>query len=117
MQCIAAAPRRGQPRHRVNPTLFWSCCYWALLDSDGRCSLLSQPFILDSLEAIARILNDKRVFSYIHIPVQSGSNRWALAAATLSIWPDVASPTHDSSVPAVQRYISRMTGAAGCWRQ
>lgn len=35
-----------------------------------------QPFILEHLEAIADYLRDPRVFSFLHIPVQSGSDRW-----------------------------------------
>jgi threonylcarbamoyladenosine tRNA methylthiotransferase CDKAL1 len=37
--------------------------------------LYLQPFILEHLEEIAANLNDPRVFSFLHIPVQSGSDR------------------------------------------
>lgn len=64
------------------PADAWSC--WALLCTRGMHEA-RRPFILEHLEAIAACLNDPRVFSYLHIPVQSASNRCAgpcLQAAT-----------------------------------
>lgn len=39
-----------------------------------RIGMTNPPFILEHLDAIAECLNDPRVFSYLHIPLQSGSN-------------------------------------------
>lgn len=36
--------------------------------------MTNPPFILEHLEHIANILNHPFVFSYLHVPVQSGSN-------------------------------------------
>ena len=51
----------------------------AVLPTDGRTMLrvgmTNPPFILEHLEEIAKHLNDPRVFSFLHIPVQSGSDR------------------------------------------
>ncbi|CAD7702754.1 unnamed protein product [Ostreobium quekettii] len=50
----------------------------AVLPPDGRAMLrlgmTNPPFILEHLDAIAECLNHPCVFSYIHVPVQSGSN-------------------------------------------
>ncbi|PRW56296.1 threonylcarbamoyladenosine tRNA methylthiotransferase [Chlorella sorokiniana] len=49
-----------------------------VLPPDGRCMLrvgmTNPPFILEHLQDIAAILCDERVFSYLHVPVQSGSD-------------------------------------------
>ncbi|GMH45846.1 hypothetical protein BSKO_13809 [Bryopsis sp. KO-2023] len=49
-----------------------------VLPSDGRTMLrvgmTNPPFILEHLEAIADILSHPCVFSYLHVPVQAGSN-------------------------------------------
>ncbi len=37
--------------------------------------MTNPPHILDQLESIAKFLNHDNVFSYLHIPVQSGSNK------------------------------------------
>jgi threonylcarbamoyladenosine tRNA methylthiotransferase CDKAL1 len=51
----------------------------AQLPSDGRTRLrvgmTNPPFILDQLPAIAEVLRHPAVFAYLHVPVQSGSNR------------------------------------------
>lgn len=39
-----------------------------------RIGMTNPPYILNHLEAIAQALNHPRVFSFLHIPVQSGSN-------------------------------------------
>ncbi|VDN38170.1 unnamed protein product [Gongylonema pulchrum] len=39
-----------------------------------RLGMTNPPYILDFLEDIARILNHPRVYSFLHIPVQSGSD-------------------------------------------
>lgn len=36
--------------------------------------MTNPPYILEHLEAIAEILRHPCVFSYLHVPVQSGSN-------------------------------------------
>ncbi|QDZ25522.1 radical SAM methylthiotransferase [Chloropicon primus] len=50
----------------------------AVLPKDGRTRLRvgmsNPPFMLDTLDEIAEVLNHPLVFSYLHIPVQSGSN-------------------------------------------
>ncbi|KAL4457896.1 hypothetical protein ABPG75_012761 [Micractinium tetrahymenae] len=49
-----------------------------VLPPDGRCMLrvgmTNPPFILEHLGEVAEILRDDRVFSYLHVPVQSGSD-------------------------------------------
>ena len=51
----------------------------AELPADGRTMLrvgmTNPPFILEHLEAVARALNHPLVFSYLHVPVQSGSDK------------------------------------------
>lgn len=39
-----------------------------------RLGMTNPPYILDYLEDVARILNHPRVYSFLHIPVQSGSD-------------------------------------------
>uniref|UniRef100_A0A915ESZ7 Radical SAM core domain-containing protein n=1 Tax=Ditylenchus dipsaci TaxID=166011 RepID=A0A915ESZ7_9BILA len=39
-----------------------------------RLGMTNPPYILDYLEDIAKILNHPRVYSFLHIPIQSGSN-------------------------------------------
>jgi len=39
-----------------------------------RIGMSNPPFMLDTLDEIAQVLNHPLVFSYLHIPVQSGSN-------------------------------------------
>lgn len=39
-----------------------------------RLGMTNPPYILDFLEEIAKILNSPRVYSFLHIPVQSGSD-------------------------------------------
>lgn len=39
-----------------------------------RMGMTNPPYILDHLEEIAQILNHPKVYSFLHIPVQSGSN-------------------------------------------
>eukprot|EP01016_Furgasonia_blochmanni_P017146 TRINITY_DN2002_c0_g2_i4.p1 TRINITY_DN2002_c0_g2~~TRINITY_DN2002_c0_g2_i4.p1 ORF type:complete len:351 (+),score=73.84 TRINITY_DN2002_c0_g2_i4:968-2020(+) len=39
-----------------------------------RIGMTNPPFILEHLETVAHVLNHPRVFSFLHIPVQSGSN-------------------------------------------
>lgn len=39
-----------------------------------RVGMTNPPFILDHLEAIAAALNHPNVFSFLHIPIQSGSD-------------------------------------------
>ena len=50
-----------------------------VLPKDGntrlRVGMSNPPFMLDTLDEIAEILNHPLVFSYLHIPVQSGSNK------------------------------------------
>uniref|UniRef100_A0A914R0I7 tRNA-t(6)A37 methylthiotransferase n=2 Tax=Panagrolaimus davidi TaxID=227884 RepID=A0A914R0I7_9BILA len=40
----------------------------------ARLGMTNPPYILDHLEDIAEILNHPRVYSFLHIPVQAGSN-------------------------------------------
>ncbi|WIA30265.1 hypothetical protein OEZ86_000355 [Tetradesmus obliquus] len=50
----------------------------AVLPADGRTMLrlgmTNPPFILEHLEAVAEVLRHPCVFSYLHVPVQSGSD-------------------------------------------
>jgi threonylcarbamoyladenosine tRNA methylthiotransferase CDKAL1 len=39
-----------------------------------RIGMTNPPYILEHLDAIADILNHPRMFAFLHIPVQSGSN-------------------------------------------
>jgi threonylcarbamoyladenosine tRNA methylthiotransferase CDKAL1 len=39
-----------------------------------RLGMTNPPFILEHLQAMADILNHPRVYGFLHIPVQSGSN-------------------------------------------
>jgi threonylcarbamoyladenosine tRNA methylthiotransferase CDKAL1 len=39
-----------------------------------RLGMTNPPYILEHLEAMADIFNHPRVFAFVHIPVQSGSN-------------------------------------------
>jgi threonylcarbamoyladenosine tRNA methylthiotransferase CDKAL1 len=39
-----------------------------------RIGMTNPPYILEHLEEIAKILNHPRVYSFLHIPVQSGSD-------------------------------------------
>ena len=39
-----------------------------------RVGMTNPPFILDHLDAIAKWLNHPRVFSFLHVPVQSGDD-------------------------------------------
>ncbi|KAI3642293.1 hypothetical protein MP228_011848 [Amoeboaphelidium protococcarum] len=39
-----------------------------------RLGMTNPPYILDDVEAIAQILNNKYVYKFLHIPVQAGSN-------------------------------------------
>ena len=39
-----------------------------------RIGMTNPPYILNHLEAISQALNHPRVFKFLHIPVQSGSN-------------------------------------------
>ena len=40
-----------------------------------RVGMTNPPYILDQLEEVAKILNHKNVYSFLHIPVQSGNNK------------------------------------------
>lgn len=39
-----------------------------------RLGMTNPPYILDYLKEIAEVLNHPRVYSFLHIPVQSGSD-------------------------------------------
>ena len=39
-----------------------------------RVGMTNPPFILEHMEAICRVLNHPNVYSFMHIPVQSGNN-------------------------------------------
>jgi len=39
-----------------------------------RLGMTNPPFILEHLQAMADILNHPRVYQFLHVPVQSGSN-------------------------------------------
>jgi threonylcarbamoyladenosine tRNA methylthiotransferase CDKAL1 len=39
-----------------------------------RVGMTNPPYILDHLEAIADVLNHEKVYAFLHVPVQSGSN-------------------------------------------
>ena len=39
-----------------------------------RIGMTNPPYILDHLEEIAKILNHPKVYSFLHVPVQSGSD-------------------------------------------
>lgn len=51
----------------------------AVLPSDGqtmlRIGMTNPPFILEHLDAIARAMKHPCVYAYLHVPVQSGSNK------------------------------------------
>ena len=36
--------------------------------------MTNPPYILDHLEAIAKIMNSDRVYKFLHVPIQSGSD-------------------------------------------
>ena len=36
--------------------------------------MTNPPYILEHIEAMSKILKDSRVYSFLHIPVQSGSD-------------------------------------------
>ena len=40
-----------------------------------RLGMTNPPYILDQLDDISRILRHPRVYAFLHIPVQAGSNR------------------------------------------
>ena len=40
-----------------------------------RVGMTNPPYILKHIDEVAKLLNDPRVFSFLHIPVQAGSNR------------------------------------------
>lgn len=40
-----------------------------------RIGMTNPPYILEHVDAVAEILKHPNVFSFLHIPVQSGSNR------------------------------------------
>ncbi|KUF93588.1 hypothetical protein AM588_10005028 [Phytophthora nicotianae] len=44
-----------------------------------RVGMTNPPYILDHLDAIAEVLNHDRVYSFLHVPVQSGSDDVLLA--------------------------------------
>ncbi|EEY53383.1 CDK5 regulatory subunit-associated protein 1 [Phytophthora infestans T30-4] len=44
-----------------------------------RVGMTNPPYILDHLDAIAEVLNHERVYSFLHVPVQSGSDDVLLA--------------------------------------
>jgi threonylcarbamoyladenosine tRNA methylthiotransferase CDKAL1 len=44
-----------------------------------RVGMTNPPYILEHLSDIAEILNDDRVYAFLHVPVQAGSNRVLLA--------------------------------------
>jgi threonylcarbamoyladenosine tRNA methylthiotransferase CDKAL1 len=49
----------------------------AVLPSKGvmlRVGMTNPPYILQHLEGIAEVLNNEKVFSFLHVPVQSGNN-------------------------------------------
>jgi len=39
-----------------------------------RIGMTNPPFILEHIKCIARVLNHPNVYSFLHIPVQSGNN-------------------------------------------
>ena len=39
-----------------------------------RLGMTNPPYILDHLEAIAKIMNSDRVYKFLHVPIQSGSD-------------------------------------------
>lgn len=48
-----------------------------VIPSNGRLRLgmTNPPYILEHLEAMAEILNHPRVYRFLHVPVQSGSDQ------------------------------------------
>jgi threonylcarbamoyladenosine tRNA methylthiotransferase CDKAL1 len=44
-----------------------------------RVGMTNPPFILEHLEVVAKVLNHPKVFAFLHVPVQAGSNRVLLA--------------------------------------
>ena len=44
-----------------------------------RVGMTNPPYILEHLEVVARVLRHPKVFSFLHVPVQAGSNRVLLA--------------------------------------
>lgn len=57
-----------------NDVCFWGCMQLLMLTWLTRVGMTNPPFILEHLEEISKILNHSCVFSYLHVPVQSGSN-------------------------------------------
>jgi threonylcarbamoyladenosine tRNA methylthiotransferase CDKAL1 len=64
------------------PDLLWSIveCLQQAYDQDGKAVMLrigmtNPPYILEDLPEIARILKHPRVYKFLHVPVQSGSDR------------------------------------------
>lgn len=75
--------------------------------ADGRCMLrlgmTNPPFILEHLAQVAEVLQDPRVFSYLHVPVRgggySGAGLLQLAADGASKGP-VPAPMHACTAAA-----------------
>ncbi|XP_057331761.1 threonylcarbamoyladenosine tRNA methylthiotransferase [Microplitis mediator] len=57
------------------PELLWKIIEIIPDDCMMRVGMTNPPYILEHLEEISRILNHPRVYSFLHVPVQSGSDQ------------------------------------------
>lgn len=110
-----------------------ACCTAG--SADGRCMLrvgmTNPPFILEHLEEIAEILQDHRVFSYLHVPVRSGSpgsarpqgpartTHWGVCGTLGAVFLTACRPRRDAepacvpAPPAARR--SSLAATRCCW--
>lgn len=56
------------------PTLLWKLVEVIPEGAMLRLGMTNPPYILEHLEEMAKILNHSRVYSFLHVPVQSGSD-------------------------------------------
>lgn len=56
------------------PTLLWALTKVIPEGCFMRVGMTNPPYILEHVEELAKILNHDRVYSFMHIPIQSGSN-------------------------------------------
>lgn len=57
------------------PNLLWQLVEVIPEGCRLRLGMTNPPYILEHLEEMAKILNHPRVYSFLHVPVQSGSDQ------------------------------------------